>query len=62
MVISNITEGELLNEPERVKTLSNDLQIDYEVLELTDESVIEEDGKQFGKSQQMPCNRSCRKT
>ena len=38
-MISNITEGELLNAPERVKTLSNDLQIDYEVLELTDEAV-----------------------
>jgi hypothetical protein len=29
-VISNITEGELLNAPERVRTLLSDLQIDYE--------------------------------
>jgi hypothetical protein len=39
VVISNITEGELLNAPERVRTLLNNLQIDYEVLELTDEAV-----------------------
>jgi predicted nucleic acid-binding protein len=39
VVISNITEGELLNAPERVRTLLNDLQIDYEVLVLTDEAV-----------------------
>jgi predicted nucleic acid-binding protein len=30
VVISNITEGELLNAPERVRTLLSDLQIDYE--------------------------------
>jgi len=39
IVISNITEGELLNAPERVKTLLNDLDIDYEVLKLTDDAV-----------------------
>jgi hypothetical protein len=39
VVISNITEGELLNAPERVRTLLNDLSIDYEVLKLTDDAV-----------------------
>ena len=39
VVISNITEGELLNAPERVRTLLNDLNIDYEVLKLTDDAV-----------------------
>jgi len=39
IVVSNITEGELLNAPERVKTLLNDLNIDYEVLKLTDDAV-----------------------
>jgi len=39
VVISNITEGELLNAPERVKTLLNDLGIDYEVIKLTDDAV-----------------------
>jgi hypothetical protein len=39
VAISNITEGELLNAPARVRALLNDLQIDYEVLELTDEAV-----------------------
>lgn len=39
IVISNITEGELLNAPERVRTLLNDLQINYEVLTLTDDAV-----------------------
>jgi predicted nucleic acid-binding protein len=39
IVISNITEGELLNAPERVRTLLNDLRIDYEVLTLTDDAV-----------------------
>jgi predicted nucleic acid-binding protein len=39
IVVSNITEGELLNAPERVKTLLNDLDIDYEVLKLTDDAV-----------------------
>lgn len=39
VVISNITEGELLNAPERVRTLLIDLNIDYEVLKLTDDVV-----------------------
>lgn len=39
IVISNITEGELLNAPERVRTLLNNLQIDYEVLTLIDDAV-----------------------
>jgi len=39
IVVSNITEGELLKAPERVKTLLNDLEIDYEVLKLTDDAV-----------------------
>jgi predicted nucleic acid-binding protein len=39
VVISNITEGELLNAPERVRTLLNNLSIDYEVLKLTDDVV-----------------------
>ncbi len=38
-MISNITEGELLNAPERVRTLLRDLQVDYEVLTLTDDAV-----------------------
>jgi len=40
IVISNITEGELLNAPEKVRTLLNDLNIEYEVLRLTDDAVI----------------------
>lgn len=39
VVVSNITEAELLNAPERVKTLLNDLNIDYEVISLTDDAV-----------------------
>lgn len=39
IVISNITEGELLNAPEHVKTLLNDLNIDYEIITLTDDAV-----------------------
>ena len=39
VVISNITEGELLNAPERVRTLLNDLEIDYDVIQLTDDAV-----------------------
>lgn len=39
VVISNVTEGELLNAPERVRTLLNDLEIDYEVITLTDDVV-----------------------
>ena len=40
VVISNITEGELLKAPEKVRTLLNDLNIEYEVLKLTDDAVI----------------------
>lgn len=39
VVLSDITEGELLNAPEKVRTLLNDLNIDYEVLKLTDDVV-----------------------
>ena len=39
VVISNVTEGELLNAPERVKSLLNVLGIDYEVIKLTDDVV-----------------------
>ena len=39
VVISNVTEGELLNAPERVKSLLNFLGIDYEVIKLTDDVV-----------------------
>ncbi|HAQ18544.1 MAG TPA: PIN domain protein [Prolixibacteraceae bacterium] len=39
VVISNVTEGELLNAPERVRTLLNDLEIDYEVIALTGDVV-----------------------
>ena len=39
VVISNITEGELLNAPKRVRTLLNDLSIDYEIIKLTDDVV-----------------------
>jgi predicted nucleic acid-binding protein len=39
IVISNITEGELLNAPEHVKTLLNDLNIDYDIITLTDEAL-----------------------
>lgn len=39
VVISNVTEGELLNAPERVKSLLNVLDIDYEVIKLTDDVV-----------------------
>lgn len=39
IVISNITEGELLNAPERVKTLLYNLNIDYELLTLTEEAI-----------------------
>ena len=40
VVISNVTEGELLNAPERVRSLLADLEIDYEVIRLTDDVVI----------------------
>ena len=39
VVISNVTEGELLKAPERVKSLLNFLGIDYEVIKLTDDVV-----------------------
>jgi predicted nucleic acid-binding protein len=39
VVISNVTEGELLNAPERVRSLLNILGIDYEVIKLTDDVV-----------------------
>ena len=39
VVISNVTEGELLNAPLPVRTLLNDLNIDYEVIKLTDDAV-----------------------
>jgi predicted nucleic acid-binding protein len=39
VVISIVTEGELLSAPERVRTLLNDLNIDYEVITLTDDAV-----------------------
>jgi predicted nucleic acid-binding protein len=39
VVISNVTEGELLNAPERVKSLLNVLNLDYEVIELTDDAI-----------------------
>ena len=39
VVISSITEGELLNAPEKVKKLLNNLHIDYEVIALSDDAV-----------------------
>jgi predicted nucleic acid-binding protein len=39
VVLSNVTEGELLNAPERIRTLLNDLSIDYEIIALTDDAV-----------------------
>lgn len=39
IVISVITESELLNAPDRVKTLLNDLNIEYEVVMLNDDSI-----------------------
>ena len=39
VVLSNVTEGELLNAPERIRTLLNDLEIDYEIIALTDDAV-----------------------
>lgn len=39
VVLSNVTEGELLNAPERIRTLLNDLGIDYEIIALTDDAV-----------------------
>ena len=39
VVISNVTQGELLKAPEQVRTLLNDLSIEYEVIALTDDAV-----------------------
>jgi len=39
IVISNVTQGELLNAPEQVRTLLNDLSIEYEVIALTDDAI-----------------------
>ena len=39
VVISNVTEGELLNAPAQVRTLLKDLNIDYESLVLSDDVV-----------------------
>ncbi|MEI6556640.1 MAG: type II toxin-antitoxin system VapC family toxin [Paludibacter sp.] len=40
IVISSVTEGELEQAPEKVKTLLNDLKINYELINLTDEAVV----------------------
>jgi predicted nucleic acid-binding protein len=39
IVISNVTEGELLNAPERVRSFLKDLKIDYEVIKLSEEAI-----------------------
>jgi len=39
IVISTVTEGELLRAPENVKSLLNDLKIEYEVIQVTDEAI-----------------------
>jgi predicted nucleic acid-binding protein len=39
VVISNITEGELLDAPEQVRSILNNLDIEYEVIKLTDDVV-----------------------
>ena len=39
LVISDLTERELVNAPERVKTLLRDLKIDFEVISVTEESI-----------------------
>ena len=39
IVISSVTEGELEQAPEKVKTLLYDLKINYELINLTDEAV-----------------------
>ena len=39
IVISSVTEGELEQAPEKVKTLLNDLKINYDLIKLTDEAV-----------------------
>jgi predicted nucleic acid-binding protein len=40
IVISNITEGELLSAPEHVKSLLHDLEIDFEIIQLTNDAVF----------------------
>jgi len=39
LVISDLTERELVNAPDRVKTLLKDLKIDFEVISVTQESI-----------------------
>jgi predicted nucleic acid-binding protein len=39
LVISDLTERELINAPERVRTLLRDLKIDFEVIAVTQESI-----------------------
>ena len=39
LVISDLTERELVNAPERVRTLLRDLKIDFEVIAVTQESI-----------------------
>jgi predicted nucleic acid-binding protein len=39
LVISDLTERELLNAPENVRTLLKDLKIDFEVIAVTQESI-----------------------
>ncbi len=39
LVISDLTERELVNAPERVRTLLRDLKIDFEVITVTQESI-----------------------
>ena len=39
IVISEVTEGELLRAPENLKTLLNDLNIEYELLKLNDDAI-----------------------
>jgi len=40
IVVSNITEGELLSAPEHVKSLLFDLGIDFEIIQLTNDAVF----------------------
>ena len=39
VVLSNVTASELLKAPERVRILLNELDIDYEIIALTDDAV-----------------------
>jgi len=39
LVISDLTERELVNAPDKVKTLLKDLKIDYDVISVTPESI-----------------------